>query len=85
MRSASAAGATASTCAPACAANWVKNEPTPPAAPTISTILPSSGASDSAICIAVTPTVGSAAAVTGSRPAGIRASGASSPQATYCA
>ena len=47
--------------------NWVRNEPTPPAAPTISTILPSSGASDSAISSAVTPTVGSAAAVTGSR------------------
>jgi hypothetical protein len=67
------------------AASWVKNEPTPPAAPTIRTVLPSSGASDSAIAAAVPPAVGSAAAVTGSRPAGMRASGASSLTATYSA
>src|SRR5580700_8554133 len=72
-------------CAPAPAANWVTNDPTPPAAPTISTVLPSSGASDSAIAIAVPPAVGSAAAVTGSRPTGTRASGASSLTATYSA
>ena len=70
---------------PSFAANWVAKEPTPPPAPTISTVLSASGSIKSTNARPVPPTVGSAAATTSSRPLGTRANGASSVTATYSA
>src|SRR5258707_1387697 len=85
MRSASRTRTFAITLAPAFAANWVAKEPTPPPAPTISTVLPASGSSKSTEASPAPPAVGSAAATTSSSPPGTRASGASSVTATYSA
>src|ERR1700756_1900677 len=85
MRSASWTRTFAITLAPAFAANWVAKEPTPPPAPTISTVLPASGSSKSTRASPAPPAVGSAAATTSSSPPGTRASGASSVTATYSA
>src|SRR5580704_14389416 len=85
MRSASWPRTFAITLAPAFAANWVAKEPTPPPAPTISTVLPVSGWSKSTRASPAPPAVGSDAATTSSSPAGTLASGASSVTATYSA
>src|SRR6476619_5533883 len=85
MRYASWTPTFAITFAPAFAANWVANEPTPPPAPTISTVLSVSGWSKSTKARPAPPAVGSAAATTSSSPEGTLASGASSLTATYSA
>src|SRR6266566_667206 len=85
MRSAAASRTFAITRPPAFAASCVEKEPTPPPAPTISTVLPLSGSSNSTNASAEPPDVGSAAASTGSRPSGTRASGASSVTTTSSA
>ena len=56
--------------APASAASWTANRPTPPDAPVTSTRRPSSGPSRRTACSAVTPAPGSAAAATRSDPVG---------------
>lgn len=75
----------ARTWTPRAAASWVRNVPTPPAAPMSSRDCPAPTLAASSTCAAVIPAVGSTAAVFSGRPSGTKEMAASCGMTTYSA